>query len=219
MKKYLAFFSLLIVASLFLTGCKSKKEDSSSNDSESQEQSQSSDNGTNSNTNDSNSDAENRDLNPGNSINPVDKGKIVETDQFRYTLLDAREDNLESVYGGGKVYLIKLEVERIGINDSSDPEAFTGLSILEVGLTTDPTGKDSTKSFTVDFYYSRSAVGVALGEEVSELKMNEKVVGYYIYSAEKPEDQSEIYFIMKNFSADSVSNGTLGKVMGNFRIK
>ena len=158
----------------------------------------------------------------GTSISPVDKGKSVASDQFKYTLLDVFEDTVDQVYGGYKVYLVKLDVERVALGDKQKPDNPTGLSSAEVDLATKinyERGVDTGAAFSGDIAYSRAKVGLALSEDVKSLKMGGKVTGYYIFKATTPENPKEIYFLVRNIGADSVGKGMSMKIAGSLRVK
>jgi hypothetical protein len=156
-------------------------------------------------------------LDPGTSIDPVDRGKTIRSDQFEYTLLDVRTDKVDEVYGGYTVYLVKLEVERIAPAEGEGPQP--GTSIIEVDLATvaspDRT-TDRASLFGMDVAYPRSNLGVSLAENVSTLEVGETVIGYYAFSGSTLTDPSEIYFAVRNLS---VGGGALLRVANSFKIK
>lgn len=157
------------------------------------------------------------DKNPGASLNPADKGRTVQSDLVRYTLLDVREDTVGQEYGGGKVYLVKLMAENISaVEDLS-------LSVAEVDLVKDKPTADRVSEdnlhYTPDVFYPREKMGVDLASDVSTGKFTPgtKVVGYYSYTNDKP--LTSLYFSVRNFDPDAVGEDTFLKVIGSFRIK
>lgn len=163
-----------------------------------------------------------KDLNPGTSINPIDQGKSISSDQFKYTLLDVREDKVEPALGSYPIYLVKLEVERIAPNDSKNPDSVTGLSVAEVDLSTKENYdriKDKGQAFKTDVGYPRTKLGTSLGEDITSLKMGEKVTGYYVFNATTPTNPEKLYFDVRNYGVDAVNKGTSLKIAGVFKIK
>lgn len=161
------------------------------------------------------------DCNPGKSLDPLDKGKTIESDYFRYTLLDVREDDFDFLGKPQKVLLVKLAVENIG--DKQD----ANLSVAEVALSRNKATPDPVKEkdlvYKTDFYYPRPKMCVDLAGDVKPGKIppGTKVVGYYAYDAEGKPYES-LWFSARNISADSVNKKgkeALFAVAGSFRIK
>lgn len=157
--------------------------------------------------------------NPGTSLDPVDKGKSIESDHFRYTLLDVRSDSV-AVPGGAtrKVFLVKLEVENI----TSKPDLNT--SVSEVDLSRDKAGADRVKDrglvYKTEFFYPRAKMCVDLGSDVGKGKIppGAKVVGYYAFDAgDAPYDS--LWFSARNVAPESVKTGGFLKVAGSLRVK
>ena len=158
--------------------------------------------------------------NPGTSLDPVDKGKSVTTDHFKYTLLDVREDTVDPPGGllpPKKVFLVKLQVENV------TQKADLNTSISEVGLSRDKADADRVKEkdlvYRTDFFYPRTKTCVDLGADVGKGKIppGTKVVGYYVYDGATP--YKSLWFSMRNISPESVGKGRLLEIVGSFRIK
>ncbi len=143
------------------------------------------------------------DLSPGQSLNPPDKGRTFSSDFFKYTLLDAREDQT--------VILIKLEVENITSQQR-------GLSIAEVRMKDDPNVRAGT-AFGPDVLYPRSNVGIDLGT-LRSLKPGEKITGYYIF---KYQPYTKLYLhvlsLGSNLSGEITSIDQILSTAGTFVIK
>lgn len=165
------------------------------------------------------------DCNPGVSINPVDKGKTIQSTNFKYTLLDVRTDDLAldpallSSMQYKKVLLVKLQVENISQKDDLN------LSGAEVDLTRvkapsdDRIGEDS---YVTDYMYPKSKVCVNLGADVAKgtFAKGSKVVGYYVYAL--PEDKpytSGLYFGARYYAAEDVATGKSLKIAGTFKLQ
>lgn len=164
--------------------------------------------------------------NPGTSIDPIDKGKSFSSTDMKYTLLDARVDDLNAspalapYINYKKVLLVKLQVENISQNDKLN------LSSAEVDLANAPPQDDRTKmqqsKYQIDLVYSRDKACVSLAEDVSvgTFPAGKKVVGYYIFAL--PDDKpytNGLYFDGRYFSADDVGAGKSFKVAGSFKLK
>lgn len=159
------------------------------------------------------------DCNPGTSLNPVDKGKTIQSDHFKYTLLDVRTDTVDNAFAKVKsVILVKLQIENI----TNKPQLNT--SVADVDLTRDKPGADRVKEknlhYQVDFFYSRTKMCVDLGADVKPgtLPPGGKAIGYYVYGDSGAARQS-LWFDARNVSPEAVSKGTLLKVVGSFRIQ
>jgi hypothetical protein len=157
--------------------------------------------------------------NPGTSLNPPDKGKSFRSDQFKYTLLDARTDAVTNPASPYKnVILVKLEVENIA------PKADLNLSIAEVDLSRDKAGPDRVRERPLliksDLFYDRAKLCVDLGADVvtGSFPSGKKVVGYYAYAAPEPAAKS-LWFDARNMAAEAVTRGNLLTVAGSFRIQ
>jgi hypothetical protein len=157
------------------------------------------------------------DFNPGTSLNPTDKGKTIQSDQIRYTLLDVREDSYESQLGSGKVYLVKLEAENISTDEDLN------MSVAEVDLVKDDPKADRVNQrdlhYSFDILYPREKMGVDLGGDISsgKFKPGKKVVGYYAYTNDKP--LTTLFFSVRNYNPEAVSSPTFLQVVDSFRIK
>jgi hypothetical protein len=157
--------------------------------------------------------------NPGTSLNPPDKGKSFQSDQFKYTLLDVRTDAVTNPAAPYKtVVLVKLQVENI----TSKPDL--NLSVAEVDCSRDKAGPDRVKERELllknDLFYDRPKMCVDLGGAVTQgtFPAGAKVVGYYAYAAPDPLPKS-LYFDARNMAAEAVSRGNLLKVAGSFSLK
>lgn len=162
------------------------------------------------------------DKNPGVSINPIDQGKSIETDQLRFTLLDVREDTNGETYGNKKVFLVKLQVERLKDDSSRATDKQTGLSVADVELATKPDYdrlKDKDQGFDVEFFYDRAKLGVTLSKDIHNLAVGQKVVGYYTFDGTTADDSGSMYFIVHYVSAESVNAGKMGGIAGTLKIK
>lgn len=162
------------------------------------------------------------DRNPGTSINPIDKGKSIETDQLRFTLLDVRQDTNGDTYGNKKVYLVKLQVERFKNDSKKTADTQTGLSVADVELATKPDYnrlKDTGKGFDTEFFYDRAKLGITLSRDVKNLLLGQKVVGYYTFDGTTAADSGNMYFIVHYVSADSVTAGKMGGIAGTLKVK
>jgi hypothetical protein len=156
------------------------------------------------------------DKNPGTSVNPPDAGKTKQSDEFSYTLLDVRQDTVDAAYGGYPVFLVKLRVTRIAGDEK------VGLSVAQADLASTKSnaerGVDNELFFRGDIAYSRAKVGVDLAGDVKSLKMNESVVGYYIYRADIPSNPAAIYFNIRNIGLINPELGILSWA-DSFRVK
>lgn len=159
------------------------------------------------------------DCNPGTSLNPVDKGKTIQSDHFKYTLLDVRTDAVDNAFAKAKTaVLVKLQIENI----TNKPQLNT--SVAEVDLARDKAGSDRIKDknlhYQVDFFYPRPKMCVDLGADVKpgSLLPGAKVIGYYVFGDPGTPRQS-LWFDVRNVSPEAVTKGSLLKVAGSFRIQ
>lgn len=134
------------------------------------------------------------DKNPGISLNPIDAGKEIDSDAFRYKLLDVRQD--------GETYLVKLEV-------TNKTPIQLHLSVAEAFLS-DKDDNSANNAFTIDFIYPRSNIGVDLGGDIAEFAPGQKVVGYYVFKLKEDRTAPSMYFIIRNIGY----NAELQKVDG-----
>jgi hypothetical protein len=154
--------------------------------------------------------------NPGTSLDPPDKGKTVQNDQFKYTLLDARTDTTTIAGKEVKALLVKLEVENITTKPNIN------ISYAEVDATKDRAAGDrlNDKGITLKatMLYPRTKTCVDLGGDVGPGKIppGTKVIGYFIY--EMPDAHKGLWLSVRNLSPESVTRGTMLKVMGSFRL-
>jgi hypothetical protein len=155
--------------------------------------------------------------NPGTSLDPPDKGKTIQSDHFKYTLLDARTDTANVLGKETKVVLVKLQVENV----TNKPDLNT--SIAEVDVTRDKAGADRVKErdfmLRASMMYPRPKMCVDLGGDVGKGKIppGTKVIGYYAY--ELPDTYKSLWFSARNISPEAVGKGDLLKVVGSFRLK
>lgn len=133
------------------------------------------------------------DKNPGESINPIDQGKVKASDSFSYKLLDVRKASTKVLEKETQVLLVKLEVENIS-------KWTRNLSIAEVRLSkVEPSSTpDYTNNLNIDFFFPREQMGLDLAGDVSEIKPGEKVVGYYSYTLEDGNLPEKLYFHLIN---------------------
>lgn len=162
------------------------------------------------------------DKNPGISINPIDKGKSIETDEIKFTLLDVRQDVNGQTYGNKKVYLVKMQVERFKNDSKRDPEHQTGVSVADIDLATITDYdrvRDTGKGFDVEFFYDRAKLGVTLSQDVRSLKVGQKAVGYFTFDATSATDTGPMYVIIRYNSADSVRAGKMSAIAGTLQVR
>lgn len=157
--------------------------------------------------------------NPGTSLEPVDKGKTVQSDHFRYTLLDVRTDIVDNAFAKvKKVFLVKLQIENI----TQKPQLNT--SMTDVDLTRDKAGADRVKEkplhYKIDFFYPRPKMCVDLAGDVKPgmLPPGGKAIGYYAYG-DTGEPMQSLWFSVRNVSPEAADRGNFLKVAGSLRIK
>lgn len=158
--------------------------------------------------------------NPGTSIDPMDKGKTIQSDHFKYTLLDVRIDTVDNAFAPAKkVFLVKLQVE------NATSKSNLSLSVTDVDLTRDKPSADRIRDkdlhYKTDFFYPRPKMCVDLGADVKPgtIPPGTKVVGYYAFQAPDTPAYKTLWFDARNVSPESVQKGTLLKVAGALRIK
>lgn len=161
-----------------------------------------------------------RSCNPGVSLDPADKGKSIQSDTFRYTLLDLRSDVGDATsVSGKKVYLLKLQIE----NASSRPEVTP--SITEVSLSRDKADPDRSKErdlfYRNDFLYPRTKICVDLASDVKPgmLTPGEKAIGYYVFQAPESPPAKSLWFSVRNVGPDKAQDASFLKVAASFRLK
>lgn len=157
---------------------------------------------------------------PGKSLDPVDKGKTIETDHFRFTLLDVRADTIDNAFAPVKqVYLVKLAVENL----TNKPNL--NLSITDVDLTRDKPGADRLKDknlhYKIDFFYPRPKMCVDLAADVKPgmIPPGTRVVGYFAFQAPETPAYKSLWFDARHVSTEAVHKGTLLKVAGVLRVR
>lgn len=160
------------------------------------------------------------DVSVGKTIDPIDKNKVIDSDQFRYQLLDVRED--VDALTNKKVWLLLLTVQRIAPNDSTDPNGpQTGLSVAEVDLAKvadyTRTSGDMSNAMMVNVSYDRMNISPVLSEDVEELAVGEQVTGYYVYTVD--DSMPSAYFIVRNIGVDSIGSGAFMEAAGYFQIR
>jgi putative endonuclease len=160
------------------------------------------------------------DCNPGTSLEPIDRGKTIQSDHFKYTLLDVRTDAIDNAFAPvKKVILVKLQVENV-TNDSQ-----LNLSIADIDLTRDKAGADRVKEkdlhYKPDFFYSRPKMCIDLAADVKKgmFPAGAKAIGYYAFSAPDTPAMQSLWFDARYLSPDSVKKGSFLKVAGTLRIK
>lgn len=128
---------------------------------------------------------------PGNSVNPIDKGKTVATDTFKYTLEDVRQD--------GSSTLILLTAENI--TKKTQPVSQTDIRLWK---TPTPTLQ---QYYSPDFFYDRRKCGAELKDN---LEAGKKLKGYSILNlrGENPKKLFLVFYNLDPSKAFSVA-GTL----------
>lgn len=158
--------------------------------------------------------------NPGTSLEPVDRGKTIQSDHFKYTLLDVRTDVVDNAFAPvKKVFLVKLQVENVTSKMNLAP------SVADVDLTREKAGaeriRESNLHYKTDFFYPRSRMCVDLGADVKpgSLPPGTKAIGYYAYQAPEKRAFTSLWFDARNVSSEAVHKGNLLRVAGTLRIK
>ncbi|MCC7522347.1 hypothetical protein IT407_00890 [Candidatus Uhrbacteria bacterium] len=147
------------------------------------------------------------DKNPGTSLNPIDKGREIRSDAFRYKLLDVRQD--------GDIFLVKLEIENL-------TPLTLQTSVAEAFLS-ERNDNNANTNFATDFLYPRSNIGVDLGGDISNFEPGQKVVGYYVKKLKAGRSADTMYFVIRNlgYNAETQKVDGVGGIgyVDAFRIR
>ena len=128
---------------------------------------------------------------PGTSLNPIDKGKTVATDTFKYTLEDVRQD--------GNSMLILLTAENI--TKKTQPVSQTDIRLWKTATPT------LQQYYSSDFMYDRGKCGTELKDDLASGK---KLKGYSILNT-KGENPKKLFLLFYNLNPNKAFSvaGTL----------
>ena len=123
---------------------------------------------------------------PGESINPIDKGKTLDTGEFRYTLEDVRKQLATDLNDQTHdVYLVLMKAVRTGGQGIPSNDEKTDRLNAEIGviLSPNPPGSD-IKGLKGDTYYDDEKYGtVALNPVNQDYVLGQEGEGYLYYDA------------------------------------
>lgn len=156
--------------------------------------------------------------NPGASLEPVDRGKVIVTDRFRLTLLDVRTDGIDNAFAPvKKVFLVKLLVE------NTTPKSLA-LASADVDLTRDEPAADRLRKrglhYKPDLFYPRAKMCVDLATDVKPglVPPGGSAVGYFAFQAPDAPAFESLWFDARSAPPRAPSRRRSSEVMGTLRV-
>jgi hypothetical protein len=158
------------------------------------------------------------DLNPGESINPIDANAIKASDVFSYKLLDVRKDTSKLMDKDVNVVLVKLEIENI-----SKWSRTTSVAEIRLSKDSSQTLGNNQNNLKNDVLYPRTKLGIDHGSNGKKLAPGEKQVGYYAFTLDNGTLPDKLFFHVVNLgnpeAEDNVDLSKSLKIANTFVIK
>ncbi|MFO0674431.1 MAG: hypothetical protein U0235_33280 [Polyangiaceae bacterium] len=157
--------------------------------------------------------------NPGTSLEPADRGKVIVTDRFRLTLLDVRTDVIDNAFAPvKKVFLVKALVE-------STTAKSLALGQDDVDLTRNEPGADRLRKrhlhYKRDLFYPRAKMCVDLAADVKPglVPPGAGAIGYFAFQAPDAPAFESLWLDARSAPPRAPSRRRTSEVMGTLRVR